>query len=236
MKLITSLIFLTLLVSLTVPVQAVVNDLGQIQSDPRPPLKVLGNKQHKTNQPSLPSLLSNRAQMNGANEDIRDIQGPVILPESKNFWIPVAIGALILLLIALIFFLIKKNKKSAPQIPAHEIALAELAKAKAWMNTKKGLFYAQRLSEILRQYIESRFFVQSTRQTTEELLAELQTDSTSNNGIHPHIGDLQVCLERCDMAKFAHLAPDDQSMDEMESSVRDFIETTKPGQPVGETT
>ncbi len=233
MKSFMGLILFTMLINLTLPVLAIDANADQSRSNSKPPLKVLGSKQHKTTHPSLPLQPTNQAQMNGAIEDIHDIQGPVILPEPKNFLIPIIIGALILLLIGLIFYFIQKKKKSAPPLPAHEVALAELARAKTWMNENKGILYAQTLSKILRQYIESRFLVLSSRKTTDELLTVLQSDSTSTDQTHPHLDDLQVCLEQCDMAKFAHLGPDSQSMVQMESAVLHFIETTKPIQPAG---
>ena len=232
MKLGVVLIFFTLLSCFSMPAHAVVPGIGPTEPV-EPPLKIFGNKQKKTIQPSP---VPGQTLMGNGIEDIHDIQGPIILPESTNFRPFIIIAALTLLLIGLIFFFIKKRQKSAPALPAHEIALAELAKAKAWMNKNKGLLYAQRLSEILRQYIESRFSVHSTRQTTAELLTTLQSDQTTADQINQHLDDLQICLEKCDMAKFAHLAPNDQSMAKMEDAVRHFIETTKPVQTAEETT
>lgn len=235
MRSILSLLLFTLLISATQLVQAADPDPGQPGLRLKPPLGVLDNRQKQTVPPSLPLALQNQGQKTGAIEDIRDIQGPLILLKSKSPWIFITIGALLLLLLGLFFFFRKRKKKTIPRLPAHEIALAELAKAKLWMTESKGILYAQRLSEILRQYIESRFFVQSTRQTTDELLVGLQSCSSLTNEKQPYLGDLQTCLERCDMAKFAHLPPNDQSMALMESAVRHFIETTRPVQQTGET-
>jgi len=238
MRSIISLLLFIFLVTAGQPVPAADNTSGQPSSTAKPPLKVLGNTantQKQTVQPSLSPLLSNRNLVNKrSSEDIRDIQGPLLLPESIPLWIPILIGAILLLLVYLFFFIRKIRKKTAPPLPAHEIALAELAKAKGWMTESKGVLYAQRLSEILRQYIESRFFVQSTRQTTAELLAKLQSNPASTNVTSVLINDLQGCLEWCDMAKFAHRSPGRQSMIEMESSVGRFIKATRPAQQTEE--
>ena len=238
MRPIISLLLIIFLLTVGLPVQAADNDSGQPGSTAKPPLKVFGNTgntQKQTVQPSLSPLLSNRNLVNkSSSEDIRDIQGPLLLPKPKALWPPILIGVILLLLVCLFFFYRKIRNKSAPPLPAHEIALAELAKAKGWMTEHKGVLYAQRLSEILRQYIEARFFVQSTRQTTAELLAKLQSNSTSSNVTRVLRNDLQSCLEWCDMAKFARRSPGRQSMIDMESTVGRFIKATRPVQQTGE--
>jgi len=236
MKPFVSLLLFAILVCATQAVQAADPGSRQPEPGPKPPLKVLKKKQNQGVQPFLSPSLHNQKHKDVEVEELRDIQGPVTLPEPKNPWIPVTIGALVLLLVGLIFFFRKRKKQSAPPLPAHEIALAELAKAKVWMNEGNGILYAQRLSEILRQYIESRFFIQSTRQTTGEFLTGLRSGSSATAAIRPHISDLQICLEQCDMAKFAHLTPDEQAMAEMETAVKHFIETTRPVQQAGGTT
>jgi len=160
------------------------------------------------------------------NEELRDILGPIPLPESQIPWL-LAGGILLLLLAgALFFFLRRRKKKEAPSLLAHEIALAELARARKLITAGKGLAYAQRLSALLRQYIESRFRVSSTRQTTAELLKRLQTGDGATEEIMVHLDPLQTCLQQCDLAKFAHLPPDQSAMESMESSVCHFIEST----------
>lgn len=195
---------------------------------PKLPPKSLAGQQGTNIQPL------NQMQGAPAIVDIRDIHGPVLLPQPKQLLLPIAIGSLALLALVLIILFIKKRKPSAPVLPAHEIAFADLAKAKAWIKKNKGMVYAQHLSEILRQYVEARFLVRSTRQTTDELLTQLQQEASFVDELEPTLHDLQACLERCDMAKFAHLAPDYKAMEEMESMAHHIIETTRPVPTEGE--
>lgn len=235
MKSLITLLFFIFLTGSILPALAVVPGLSQQKQQSNPPLKLFDNQPQASSQPPLQPSQANPALIGHQGEELRDIQGPINLPEPRNYWLPIAIAVLILLLAALAFFLIKRRKKTASPLPAHEVALAEIAKAKSWMSENNGLFYAQKLSGILRQYIESRFFVQSTRQTTHELLSTLQSDSAPTaNAPGQHLDELQACLEQCDMAKFAHLPPTIQAMAKMESSVVRFVETTKV-QPEGDT-
>ncbi len=210
-----------------------VTSINQQVSGPQPPLKLLHKTpgSQKQTGPAPPLSAHQPAIM---NQDIRDIQGPVELPEPKNPWLYGGVAAGLLLLLILAFLYVKRRKPSVPRQLPHEIALAALAKAKEWMNSDNGLLYAQHLSEILRQYIESQFGLRSTRQTTDEFFVKLQTaTSPETAALKPHIGSLQSCLECCDLAKFAHLVPDRQNMEKMAEAVAHFIETTRPAEKSG---
>lgn len=209
-----------------------VTNIGHPEPAVKPPLKLLKKTPNQPNasKPPLPPLTTQPSAVMA--EDIRDIQGPILLPESKNPWLYIGLAALTLIGIALIVFFLRRRKRSVPAQPPHEIALGALVKAKRWMNETDGLLFAQQLSEILRSYIESRFGLSSTRQTTHEFFSTLKTDSTpATAALQPHLGSIRNCLESCDMAKFAHLVPNRQAMDEMAMAVRSFIELTKPVAP-----
>lgn len=187
-----------------------------------------------------------------ASEALHDIRGPVLLPEAHDmlFWF---LGGLALLIIAglLLFFYWKRRKKRRCQFGPHEVALAELASLRPLMNREQALIYAARLSEILRRYIEARFLIHSTRQTTQEFFSSLTRtlQATATDGLNPrepgpesrlHLADLAAtvsimeehrdrlheCLDQCDLAKFAHCVPDQQGMEALEQAVRGFIEAT----------
>jgi CYTH domain-containing protein len=92
-----------------------------------------------------------------------------------------------------------------------------------------------RVSLILRKYLESRFAIKSTRQTTREFLHNLNK-SSADPEVQSYKGELQTCLEQCDMAKFAHQIPQQQNMEMMESAIISFVEKTRPiEQSKGET-
>lgn len=167
--------------------------------------------------------------MNQDSLQLRDIHPPLLLPEEPNYALLVAgiLGAFLVAILLLWFFRWRKKPITLP-FP-HETALADLARARSIMTAEQALQYAGKVSDILRRYIEKRFRIRTTRQTTKEFFARLTADPA---GIQPlfsekHCTRLQECLDQCDMAKFACCIPDHASMKKMEAAVQDFIEDTR---------
>ena len=83
---------------------------------------------------------------------------------------------------------------------------------------------AERISDILRHYIEHRFDLRAPERTTEEFLIELQyTDALSESDK----GDLGEFLTHCDMVKFAKYSPTTEQIQQTFDLVKSFIEKTK---------
>jgi hypothetical protein len=155
-----------------------------------------------------------------------DIRGPVELPDSSTliFWLLIALAVLIIA--GLLFYFWKRRQKGEKQPQPDEIALAELTRLRRMMNPEQALSYAEQLSEILRRYIEVRFQLHSTRQTTREFFAGLSRNPQAAQSMEKHHDRLKGCLEQCDMAKFAHCLPGKAEMEAMEQAVRSFIRAT----------
>jgi len=142
-----------------------------------------------------------------------------------------------ILLLALGIYLFKKFYKKSekaeiiykpPPVPieqAHIVALRELDELKKRDFIKSGQIksYYSRISEIVRRYVENRFFLPALEMTTEE--------------IHQHFGK-SVCentkslqfftiLETSDLVKFAKLQPDEFTHKQMLNFAENFIENTK---------
>jgi hypothetical protein len=190
-----------------------------------PPLKLVPDPQQGQASP----MAQNTAP---ATDTFHDIRGPVALPDSLGVLVWLLIGLAVVALAALLLYLWKRRKKEQKLPCPHEIALNELARLRPMMNPEQALTYAAQLSEILRRYIEARFLIHSTRQTTREFFAALVSSPQIGSSMAEHHDHLRECLEQCDMAKFAHCIPDQQDMEAMEQAVRGFIEAT--GQPVEE--
>ena len=65
----------------------------------------------------------------------------------------------------------------APKIPAHVTALEKLEKLKEeklWQQGKLKLYYSE-LSDITRQYIEQRFYINAMEQVTDEIMYSFRT-------------------------------------------------------------
>ena len=197
-----------------------------------------GNNQALTllNQPQKNAAPQQQTQPAGQPQEIRDIHGPVELQNQSRALIYGALICLLLILIVVVALLIKRRKRpEAPSIPPWEKALSDLTEARALLTSDFALRYMDRVSLILRKYVESRFAIKSTRQTTPEFLHNLNKPSADPK-VQSYKGELQTCLEQCDMAKFAHQIPQQQNMVMMESAIISFVEKTRPEEQLkGET-
>ncbi|MFT5699737.1 MAG: hypothetical protein ACI8ZB_002603 [Desulforhopalus sp.] len=174
----------------------------------------------------MPQLQQGQGQ--GQPMQMYDIYG-VIPTKASVPYLYIILGALVLLLAgALIYWWLKKRRRaySAPVIPPWERALTDLAEAKALQIRGQGRLYMDRASQILRNYIEQRFAIKTTRKTTREFLYSLggRTGSDLSN----YRVELQSCLEQADMAKFAHQVQDEKNLLVMEQAVSTFVQSTRP--------
>jgi hypothetical protein len=169
-----------------------------------------------------------------ANLEIHDIEGPVELPRVKIASDPAFIIAIITLLIlvsALIIWLLSRRRQAAPvvRMPAHEIAYRQLEQLIAENLPEKGQIkeFYQRISDILRHYIENRFGLHAPEQTTEEFLAALGADTTLAPS---HKTLLKHFLQHCDLVKFAKHEPTAEDIQQTFNSCKNFIAETRENQ------
>jgi hypothetical protein len=182
--------------------------------------------------PQQSSQTAPNQDINNQNKELRDIHGPVPIKEQPPYLLIAGVILLLLLLLALLYWFFKKRVKPAPTpVSPWEKALLELADAKMMLSPERGLLYMDRVSQILRCYIESRFAIQSTRQTTGEFLQGL-TRAGDSSPLQTYKTELQECLEQADMAKFAHHLPKLENLEQMEIAVTSFIKRTEPAEPV----
>ncbi len=171
----------------------------------------------------------------GDNVEIKDIKGPLSLPENVALQILLAVIVLLLAILAIAGFLywqkISSNKKPVVvQLRPEEIALQELEKLLAENLLARGevkLFHL-RISDILRHYIENRFGIKAPERTTEEFLTELSvTQSQTGSLLGSHKTLLTDFLIHCDLVKFAKHEPTTAECEKTVSICREFIEKTK---------
>jgi hypothetical protein len=166
-------------------------------------------------------------------EDIRDVKEPLTI--SLPWWM-IALAVLLFLgIIAGAYFGYKywKKKKSGkidakPEIiiPPHEIALAkldELEQKKLWQNGKVKEFHSE-VTEIVREYFETRFNFRAMEMPSSEMLPVLSVIEDAKK--------IFVIAEKffsnADLVKFAKFEPMPQVNDEMMKQAFEIVKQTIP--------
>lgn len=168
------------------------------------------------------------------DNEIRDIKPPQTIPYNyRRLIIAAGIGLLALICIFLGFYYWKLRKGGVTLFrretitPAHEIALEELqALRNTWPEMlQKGehkiLF--TRLADILRKYLENRFFVKALEETTTEISESLKELEL---GVEEQEMAIAV-LDFSDTVKFAKYIPTEEETETQFTLLENFITTTK---------
>jgi hypothetical protein len=167
-----------------------------------------------------------------ANLVIEDIEDVVEMPKAAHhwwLWVLLALGGAI---VPAVWLLLRSRRaKELVRIfqPAHELAYARLRALVAEELIEQGKIkeFYERISGILRHYIEDRFDLHAPERTTEEFLAELRFTETL---AAPDKKVLEEFLTHCDLVKFAKHDPTTDQVQRMFDLVKDFIERTKSEQ------
>jgi large-conductance mechanosensitive channel len=172
---------------------------------------------------------------------IYDIAAPYRAPLTLGEILPwILLAVLVSAIIWLIVKLIRKFKRVkkdeiVPAItePAHVIAFRELEKLKnekLWQNGETKKYYI-RLTEIIRQYLENRFGVNSLELTTSETLeALIKTGFKKDESFNK----LRSVLTGADLVKFAKYKPDPAENESVYSNSYDFVSATKAEEVIEE--
>jgi len=171
-----------------------------------------------------------------ASSEIADIKPVHKLPGRIPPWIWMVLGtAAIAFLVGLISSRLWKNRATilpaAPPVPPHVIAFQALTvlKSKGLLEKNECKPFYTELSFILRTYLDGRFKLNATDETTEEIVEEMSR-SSELNGVQRNI--LQDFMRQADMVKFAKGLPDRATMEAAFDTTKQFVEQTKL---VGET-
>ncbi len=171
--------------------------------------------------------------INDEQRELRDIKAPLWIPFDYKV---IIVAVLILILLGVggyfgyQFYRRRKEqgylfKPSIPPRPAHEIALDELNALIARDYLAMGnfkLFYSE-ISEIIRRYIEGRFFIPALEETSREILQEMDKQE-----IEQQLKDLlRDFLALSDLVKFAKYIPAEPENQNAPVWARKFIEETK---------
>ncbi|MBN1466020.1 hypothetical protein JXA02_09675 [candidate division KSB1 bacterium] len=166
--------------------------------------------------------------------DIRDIKPPMTPPRDYARLIKSVIsGVLLLAVILFVLYYLKRRRegkslipmRGKPPRPAHEIALEALQRLRESDLLSSGKvkeFYTE-LSDIVRQYVEGRFYMPAMEMTTTQLVNVMREQNLPDKDIEK----LNALLARSDLVKFAKLEP---PADENTASLQlatDYVNETK---------
>jgi hypothetical protein len=160
-----------------------------------------------------------------ALDDIRDIRGPLHIPDPL-VWLYYAVGACLAVAAGAGAWRWFKRHKALQAKRAYEIAFEQLERAKALMKPELADAFSVAVSDAVRIYIERRFEVRVTRHTTEEFMARIQAEPV--RGLAEYRNLLQDFLRHCDLAKFACFLLTVDQMKEMHESAWQFVDSTRP--------
>ena len=164
----------------------------------------------------------------GPKGDIRDIRGPIHIPDPR-LWIFYVLGGVLLLLLAWMVWKWFNKRKLHHSKEAFEIAFEELEKAKTLMSPEMAERFSVMVSRTIRTYIENRFRMRATRKTTSEFMTQMATEPVSELNLQSK--PLREFLCHCDLAKFARQTFSHEQMKKMHQSAWHFVDKTRP-QPV----
>jgi hypothetical protein len=121
-----------------------------------------------------------------------------------------------------------RRNASSKRLPAHNWALQELARLEAARHELGGTWetYINDLSAIVRRYLEQRFQLAATKQTSPEFLQAMRSAACLR---HDQQALLHDFLEQCDLAKFAGVTPSAKQSQALAITARRFIEETSIG-------
>jgi hypothetical protein len=165
--------------------------------------------------------------------ELRDIKPPLAIP--YNYFFLFSMIASVLLLGAIVYMgytFYKKHKEKGyflqppePPRPAHEVALESLEALLQKELIEQGeikQFYSE-ISEIVRRYIENRFFVPALEETSTEILMEMKKQELDGDSYD----NLSKLLQLSDFVKFAKYKPNNSEHENAITWSRSFILETQ---------
>jgi hypothetical protein len=166
-------------------------------------------------------------------KELKDIKFPIRIPFNYRFWVSIGVVVVLLLLIAYLAYLVWKRRKEKgyifspppPPRPAHEVALEaldELYQSELLAEKKYKEFFS-RLSDIIRAYLEGRYFFSALEETTAEIMRDAQKQVEQEELLI----DLKNILEISDLVKFAKYFPEENEINDVKIQALNFINVSK---------
>ncbi len=153
-----------------------------------------------------------------------DIYAPLPLEEPLSLWLIAGLAVLcgLIIILLILFFLRKKKKKISPY---WQTTLQKI-EALAPLQQQNPPLYIEEINNLLRSYIETRFDLRPTKQTTNEFFHS--RNLLENKEIQHFQQELRHLFDQADMIKFARLSPTKKQLVQMEKSISFFVQQTIP--------
>ncbi len=209
-----------------------------------PPLPFQYSSQNDTAKKTVatsPVLIRAHGVLVDTTKDIKDIKPPMTLPISFAELLPYLIVVVVIIGLGIALYYYMRNKRlremgiieEIPSRPAHEVALEALRSLEAehlWQRGKVKEYYST-LTDIVRTYIERKFFVKAMEITTDEIMFADEIVALDNNSKE----SLKEILVRADLVKFAKFLPVHEENEKSISMAISFVESTHQEQTPVET-
>jgi len=166
-------------------------------------------------------------------QELKDVKAPIYIP--FDYVLLISVIAIILLIaiggyFGYRFYKAKKEQgfsliPQKPKKPAHEIALESYKKLQDKELLTQGLIkqYYTECSEILRIYLENRYFIVALEETTGEIISDMKSQEINKD----YLDSLKQVLELSDFVKFAKYVPSENENNTILQKCIDFVEDTK---------
>jgi hypothetical protein len=162
--------------------------------------------------------------------EYRDIKAIAEVEDGSSDYIPWIIGAVTLVAIGLIVWLLRKKKKAigsvdaaVPALPPYEEAMEKLELLKKYDWTLPGATknYYTELNDIFRVFVMRRMQITSLEKTNDELIIQLRQSGMSKESF----SQLAQSLRMSDFVKFARYQPEQSDNDHNREVIRSSIKT-----------
>ena len=150
---------------------------------------------------------------------------------SSNTWLMIVIAVLALIGIIIFMVIVFKKRKQYLEsivIPPWEVAISMLSELRVELQNKlinKQLCIV-RLTDIVRNYLEKRFTIPITAQTTHEFLSDLDKGGSPLESEYRNF--LRDFLSASDLVKFANMPADASLIDDAMKKAEELVASTTP--------
>jgi len=165
--------------------------------------------------------------------ELKDIKFPLSIPFNYFFWISMAAVVILVAVIMYLGYLLWKRRKEKgylfspppPPRPAHEVALEalEVLYRSSLLEDKQYKEFFSRLSDIIRAYLEGRYFFDALEETTREIMSDAKRHVEETELLN----DLNNILELSDLIKFAKYIPEEKEVETAKKQSLNFVNVTK---------